>query len=183
MKQKGFTLVEALVSISIIVILAGITLANYADIRTATLVGADVDLVVGALRTAQAEALAPERSNFKKDDNPEPLGDSDRLCSIGVRFNVATNQLQPVFRSINPIIGDCSSPSVSSSTYGEGIVPEFSVLSGSEVTVYFDAPFGGRSAASTAGAGDVMEIRLQSNQDDSLIRTISIYPSGIIETQ
>ena len=177
MKQKGFTLVEALVSISIIIILAGITLANYADIRTATLVGADVDIVVGALRTAQAEALAPERANFGG------MGDSDRLCSIGVRFNVATNQVQPVFRSVNPIIGNCSSPSVSSSIYGEGIVPEFSVLSGSEVTVYFDAPFGGRSVASTAGTGDVIEIRLQSNQDDSLIRTISIYPSGIIETQ
>ena len=173
MNQKGFTLVEALVSISIIIILTGVTLANYSGIRTQAQVDADLEIVVGALRNAQAEALSPERGHFDGIS-------SDRLCSIGVVFDSGNNQIQPSYRSVNPNIGDCDDPNLSRE-YGDGITPEFTTISESNTTIYFDAPFGGLSTASTSG--NPVEIVLRSNQNTSLTRNVRVYPSGIIETQ
>ncbi len=175
MKHHAFTLVETLVSVAIILILSGVTIANYGQIRTESQLTSDLEKAVGAIRVAQVESLAPERARFG-------IIATDQLCSVGVVFNSSSNTIQPYFRSISQFaLAGCDDGGVLAQPYGEAITLTYGDIIGPNSAVYFDVPFGGISEASTLA--DPIDIQLRSNQDAALIRSILVFPSGIIETQ
>jgi len=170
---KGFTLVEALISIVIISIISSLSIANYSDIRTLTQLSRDVDLLIGAVRTAQAEALAPDRRNLS-------IAEDDLLCRIRLEVDVPERTI--IYR---PVISTSSCDAPSSFTLGpeyrrEEFEPGVNVSSQDSATnlsVDLVIPFG---QLEFVGVGSANSQSFTLSRGNSF-QTVVIYESGIIE--
>ena len=177
MKHKGFTLVELLVSIALISIISGISLANYTDIRTSAQMESDVNRVVIALRDAQSKALSPNRDDY----TPEGLAGSESLCGISVQFSgmgLTANQFRAGYTSA---IGDCSS---ANTIYTDTFELENAEIVTSSQSITYTTPFGNPVISPGLPAGiDRTQIVIRSTQDTSITRVIDVYESGLIDVQ
>jgi prepilin-type N-terminal cleavage/methylation domain-containing protein len=131
--QKGFTLAELLVSISIITILSTIGVQSYITTQRSAKLKADVITVTSAIRQAQNRALSPSTGDLG-------MGVNDKLCAMGVRFN-AQKKLQSYY-VVEGVGGSCND----TEDYGEEIV-----YYGEEIVL---------SAASFGTASGAFEFRL-----------------------
>lgn len=89
--QKGFSLVEMLVSIAIIGILSSVGIQGFVASRERARLEEDVAKVVQAIRQAQNTALAPSRS-----ETIDNINSTEVLCSIGVQIS-SDRYIQPVY--------------------------------------------------------------------------------------
>lgn len=168
MKHKGFTLVELLVSISLIGIISSISLANYAEIRTKAQMEEDVNTVVIALRDAQSKALSPDKSEFGITNG--------KLCSVGVGIQETSVDL--FVSEDTRSNADCSS-STDLPPYEILALTESQII-GSLYEIEFSTPFGGPTIVPST---PVATITLQSTSDSDIVRSILVYESGLIDVQ
>ena len=159
--QKGFSLVEMLVSIAIITILSAIGVQTFAAAQQRARLEEDVAKVVQAIRQAQNTALAPSRS--------ETIGDaSEKLCSIGVKMSSDGN-IQPVYTTILPDSSSCTSYQPYDTAYKLNYSKFFDIND----SIYFEfgIPFADTTEQSiTLKLGDLQ-------------KTISIDNIGLIEVE
>jgi prepilin-type N-terminal cleavage/methylation domain-containing protein len=159
--KKGFSLIEILVSIAIIIIISGLGLQTFSTARQRSRLDEDVAKVVFAIRQAQNTALAPSKSETIG------LNSNESLCSIGVRLHF-NNIIQPVYKKS---ITDNSCGSYT--TYGTADKLNYSKFStGNEIYFEFDIPFANTSSNSsvTLSLGN-------------LSKTVSINFIGLINVQ
>lgn len=122
--KKGFSLVELLVSMSIIVILSTIGVQSFVAAQKRAKLNADVLKVTTAIRQAQNRALAPSRS-----DLPD-IRENEKICSMGV--TLTSNSIYRFYTTGDT--GSCSGKTnysseikLSDSSFVGGAVFEFSV--------------------------------------------------------
>lgn len=173
MHKKGFTLVELLVSIALISIISGISLANYSDIRTSAQMESDVNTVVIALRDAQSKALSPDKTEF---------GITGKLCSIGVELdtNVTPNRILPYVVEDVSFSQDCSGGTrvyYASATELE----KSNLIITDQYQIQFATPFG-QTTIIPSSTSDLVTVGLQS-LNGSISRSIDVYSSGLIDVQ
>ena len=177
MKQKGFTLIEAITVTFLVVTLMGISLANFAGIRRSANLESDANLLLIEVRKAQAEALSPQRDSGKYSG----LTDLDKLCAIGVE--VDGEVIQPKYRSVTDGF-ECNN-TVPSENWGPSFTLEHSSVVG-PYSIFFNTPFATLSKddlpfdTDGSGALEDFKIEMTSQQDMSLTRSLVIQPSGII---
>lgn len=166
--QKGFSLIELIVTIAIITILSAIGLSSYLTIQRQSRLEADVILVSSAIRRAQNRALSPSRSEFS-------IPDTDQICSMGVEF-IAPNTIRPFATS-----GTTTAPCGSSSEVKRLLPGSSRVTSlassrfNNTVELKFIPPF----AVNQSGIAD-LQIR---TPDNSLSKTITVTSAGLIKIQ
>lgn len=159
--QKGFSLIEILVSIAIIIVLAGLGLQTFSTARQRSRLDEDVSKVVFAIRQAQNTALAPSKSETIG------LNSNELLCSIGVRLH-SNNTIQAVYKK-----GITNNSCGSYIPYGNAEKLNYSKFStGNEIYFEFDIPFANASSNSsvTLSLGN-------------LSKTVNINSIGLINVQ
>lgn len=164
--QKGFSLVELIVSVAIISTLSTIGITSYATSQRRARLDTDVLSVYSAIRKAQNRALSPSKSEFS-------ISESDELCSLGVEFQTP-NRIRPFAISRSPGPGaPCGSPSLSRIYRGESTLSTSTF--GSNAEVLFTPPFADNQASGLTN----IQLRLP---DNSLSKTITVTASGLIKT-
>jgi prepilin-type N-terminal cleavage/methylation domain-containing protein len=157
--QKGFTLAELLVSISIITILSTIGVQSYITTQRSAKLKADVITVTSAIRQAQNRALSPSTGDLG-------MGVNDKLCAMGVRFN-AQKKLQSYY-VVDGVGGACND----TEDYGEEIVLSAASFGTATGAFEFRLPF----ATNTVG-----EKSLQLELSGVVAKTITVTNSGLIK--
>lgn len=136
MKKKGFSLVEILVSISIIIILSTIGVQTFYTAQSRSRLEEDISKVLQALRKAQNSALAPSRSETGV------ISSTDKLCSIGVKVDKTNKTIQPIYQLQ-------ISPTFCSSEYEYGIYTQLKYASiDADKVITFGIPFATSSNSS-----------------------------------
>jgi prepilin-type N-terminal cleavage/methylation domain-containing protein len=157
--QKGFTLAELLVSISIITILSTIGVQTYVTTQRSAKLKADVTTVTSAIRQAQNRALSPSTGDLG-------MGVNDKLCAMGVRFN-AQKKLQSYY-VVEGVGGACND----TRNYGEEIVLSGASFGTASGNFEFSLPF----ATNTVG-----EKSLQLELSGVATKTITVTNAGLIK--
>lgn len=89
--KKGFSLIEIMVTITIIIVLSALGVGIFNTSRDRARLEEDVSRIVFAIRKAQNSALAPSRSETG-------VSNDKNLCAIGVNINGSTGVIQPFYR-------------------------------------------------------------------------------------
>jgi prepilin-type N-terminal cleavage/methylation domain-containing protein len=158
--QKGFTLAELLVSISIITILSTIGVQSYITTQRSAKLKADVITVTSAIRQAQNRALSPSTGDLG-------MGVDDKLCAMGVRFN-AQKKLQSYY-VVEGVGGACNDDT---QDYGEEIVLSGASFGTASGVFEFGLPF----ATNTVG-----EKSLPLELSGVATKTITVTNAGLIK--
>lgn len=154
--QKGFSLVEILVSIAIITILSGFGIQAFATAQQRARLEEDVATVVQAIRKAQNSALAPSKS--------ETGVITEKLCSMGVSIDGNNNSIKQFYTITCGSAIDYSPPKTTQLKYSN-ITP-------SNINFEFIIPF---ADVSTGGNITI--------QNGALSKTIEVTDSGLIKVQ
>lgn len=165
--QKGFSLVELIVSVAIISILSTIGITSYASSQRRAKLDADVTSVYSAIRKAQNRALSPSKSDFG-------IAESDELCALGVDFQ-SPNRIRPFAISRSPGPGTpCGSPGLPKIYRGETILATNSFGHTGTVEVLFTPPFAQKQSTGNTN----IQIR---NVAVGLTKTITVTDTGLIK--
>lgn len=166
--QKGFSLIELIVTVAIITILSAIGLTSYFTIQRQSRLESDAILVSSAIRRAQNRALSPSRSEFN-------IPATDQICSMGVEF-IAPNRIRP-FASSSIATSSCGSPSeVKRFLPGaSGDIRLASSRFNNTIELRFTPPF----AVNQSGITDLQI----STPDNSLSKTITVTDAGLIKIE
>lgn len=156
--KRGFTLVELLVSISIISILSTIGVQIFYEIQNRSRLEEDVSKVTLAVREVQNMSLAPSRSK---------LGASqyDKICSVGIQLKASDKNIK-YFYTTQSTANTCST------TINVYDTLDLSYVSiGSDTTFEFNIPF-----------ADVLRTGSVVLSFNNITKTIELDESGLIKT-
>lgn len=156
--KKGFSLVELLVSMSIIVIISTIGVQSFVSAQRRAKLNADVLKVTTAIRQAQNRALAPSRSDLVG------IAADEKICSMGVILN--NNSISRFYTT-----GDSGACSFDKKSYGSIVKLSDSSFVGGAV-FEFSVPF----------AKTEQRVIIKLNGSD-LSSTITVTNSGIIKVE
>jgi prepilin-type N-terminal cleavage/methylation domain-containing protein len=158
--QKGFSLAEILVSISIISILSGIGIQTYTIAQRSAKLKADVITVTSAIRIAQNRALSPSTGDLG-------IGANDNLCAMGVAFN--NSQKLRFYYKVEQSSGICGG---SPNYYGTEIILSSANFGASLGEFEFGLPFADNRSTATS---------LQLELSGVATKTIIVTNSGLIK--
>jgi prepilin-type N-terminal cleavage/methylation domain-containing protein len=128
--KKGFTLVELLVSISIIILLSTIGTQTLYVSQKESRLDEDVSQVVIAIRQAQNASLAPSKSQTG-------VSGDEKLCSIGVQLKSNNNTIRK-FYTTQDTPTTCSSEKF----YGSSVTLQYSTINIIDtINFEFNIPF------------------------------------------
>ncbi len=166
--QKGFSLVELIVSVAIISTLSTIGITSYASSQRRAQLDADVISVYSAIRKAQNRALSPSKSDFG-------IAETDELCALGVDFQ-SPNRIRPFAISRSPGPGaPCGSSGLPKVYRGETLLSTSSFGHTGTIEVLFSPPFAQKQSTGNTN----IQIR---NSGNTLTKTITISSTGLIKT-
>ena len=190
-KNKGFTLLEMVIVVSILGILVSIGITTYARALDQQMVNNDVELIVSAIQRARTFTLASR--------DPGSLGvsgipNANEGRRYGIYFDTAANpdayvifygddtqgydvtreieRVPLIFVSVSSVTILCNPPPLGCTGDENSII--FKRLTGDALTKN-DATFPFLSPYAT--------ITIQSNRSTSLTRQIKAYPTGIVEVK
>jgi prepilin-type N-terminal cleavage/methylation domain-containing protein len=161
--QKGFSLVEILVSISIITIVSGIGVQTYATAQRSAKLKADVITVTSAIRIAQNRALSPSRGDLG-------MGATDKLCAMGVKF-YSQNKLQPYY-----VVKDGSDVCNDNQNYGAEIILSNANFGTASGEFEFGLPFANNNSS-------VSSVQLELAGTNISSKKITVTDSGLIKIE
>lgn len=161
--KKGFSLVEILVSITIIIIIASFGIQAFATAQQRARLEEDVAIVVQAIRKAQNSALAPSKSETG-------ASDADKLCSMGVEISGSN------IRQFYTIILNPSPPTCGNAIYYNPTKTlKYSNINPNNIKFEFIIPFADPTSSQT--------IILTSLSDNNLKKNITLTNSGLIKVK
>lgn len=165
--QKGFSMIEILVTVAVIAILSTIGIQTYFAAKSSAQLDADIITITNAIRSAQNKALSPSKNGL---GNPAL---SRKVCAYGIRFtNTTTLQKYYKYRDDN------SSPCNKSQDYGTVIrLSQTQVQNPSTIDIEFTIPFGAK-----ANNNDTF-IDLNLRNDISVTKRITVTKTGLIQVQ
>jgi type II secretory pathway pseudopilin PulG len=158
--KKAFSLVEILVSISIIIVLSTVGLQTFYISQLESRLDESISQVVMAIRKSQNSALAPSKSETG-------VSDDDKLCSFGIRIVKSTNIIRNFYtiKENNDLCG-------SKIFYGKSTKLQYiSINETNDIDFEFNIPF------ATTGS---QLVRLKLND---LEKTVQLTDSGLIKVE
>jgi prepilin-type N-terminal cleavage/methylation domain-containing protein len=158
--QKGFSLVEMLVSIAIITIISSVGIQAFAAAQQRARLEEDVAKAVQAIRKAQNNALAPSKSATGTDNS------SEKLCSMGIQID--GNEIKPFYTIVNTSI--CSSTLES---YGNTTKLNYATIDPASITLGFSIPF-----ANATDGEKTLTLRL-----GTISKSIKVTSTGLIKVE
>jgi Tfp pilus assembly protein FimT len=158
--KKGSSLVELLVSISIITILSTIGVRTFYIVQSRYRVEEEVSKVVFSIRQAQTSSLSPSRSETG-------IPDTEKLCSIGVSLDKNNNTIQAFYRTLSSSGSSCNMTKFS---YGS-LIKLSNVNINSNVDFEFDIPFANTSERVVVLNSDIVN------------KKITVTSAGLIKVQ
>ena len=160
--KKGFSLIEIMVTIAIIILLSSFGIGAFNTSRDRARLEEDVSKIVFAIRKAQNSALAPSRTETG-------VSNDRNLCAIGVSLNSGTGVTQPFYK-VSPIgSAGCGALAVN---YGSTNPNQLShTKANSSIDFEFSVPF-----------ADTNEKQVTLSLG-SMSKTITVTSSGLIQVK
>lgn len=138
MKNKGFSLVELIIVIAIMAILVGVMAPQLIKYIEKSKISSDAQLC-DTCRTAITTALS----------DPEVINANPTYNAVGTMESIIG--VSKLGDAITDIIGTATPSSQLKSTTATGKSIDYTILNGSQITVYVDASFNGSKAGIGAG--------------------------------
>lgn len=158
--KKGFSLIEIMVTIAIIILLSSFGIGAFNTSRDRARLEEDVSKIVFAIRKAQNSALAPSRTETG-------VSNDRNLCAIGVSLNSGTGVTQPFYK-VSPI----GSSGCGASAVNYGSTNQLShTKANSSIDFEFSVPF-----------ADTTEKQVTLSLG-SMSKTITVTSSGLIQVK
>jgi prepilin-type N-terminal cleavage/methylation domain-containing protein len=163
--QKGFSLVEMLVSIAIITIISAVGIQAFAAAQQRARLEEDVAKVVQAIRKAQNNALAPSKSETGTDNS------SEKLCSMGIRID--GNEIKFFYTIVNT--STCSSSPI---YYGNTTKLNYTTIDPASITLGFLIPFADSSGSNQPSSNQPIKLSL-----GTISKSITVTSAGLIKVE
>jgi prepilin-type N-terminal cleavage/methylation domain-containing protein len=164
--QKGFSMIEILVTVAVIAILSTIGIQTYFAAKSSAQLDADIITITNAIRAAQNKALSPSKTGLPNTNNR-------KICAYGISFTAST--FRNYYRYLGTT-GQCNQEQL----YGNTIR-----LSQTQVQnplpllgdIEFTIPFGAKAN------NNPTTINLNLKSDTSVIKSITVTKTGLIQVQ